>query len=168
MLLWWDEWSPDRRSSVRLSSGAFLLVSPRVFRHQTRHHHLFLHMRTTSCQGSQIDIVTRLHTSISCTLCLVHPLSLPHWRSRCDSFEAYTTYYEHIYVAILTYLPTCLSCLSPCQLFYHSIKQNVCPYYSVAVNTARDIYTDRFYPPGHFMIYSPISPTFERQNLRNN
>src|SRR6266498_24406 len=74
--MWWGRWSPDRRSSVRLSSGAFLLVSPRVFGHQTRHHHLFLQMRTTSCQDSQIAIVTRLHTPVSCTLCIVHPSTI--------------------------------------------------------------------------------------------
>ncbi len=54
-------------------------MSSRVFRYQIRYHHLFLHMRTTSCQGSQIAIVTRLHTPVSCTLCLVHPLSLPQY-----------------------------------------------------------------------------------------
>src|SRR6266487_7043421 len=77
-LVWWGRRSSDRRSSIRLSSGAFLLVSSRVFGHQTRHHHLFLQMRTTSCQGSQIAIVARLHTPVSCTLCLVHP-SLPQY-----------------------------------------------------------------------------------------
>jgi len=65
-------------------------------RYQTRHHHLFLQMRTTSCQGSQIAIVARLHTLVSCTLCLVHPLSLPHWRSRCDSSGACTACYGRV------------------------------------------------------------------------
>src|SRR6266511_3355221 len=127
--MWWGEWSSDRRSSVRLSSGAFLLMSSRVFRYQTRYHHLFLHIRTTFCQGSQIAIITRLHTLINCTLCLVYPLSLSHWRSRCDSSKACTTYCGYVYVAILTYLFIYLSCLSPCQLFYYSVNQNVCLYY---------------------------------------
>src|SRR6266511_5981790 len=83
---------------------------------------------TTSCQNNQIAIVTHLHTPVSCTLYLVHPLSLPHWRSRCDSSKTYTAYYRRIYVATLTCLSTYLSYLSPCQLFYHSIKQNIYPY----------------------------------------
>src|SRR6266536_3482132 len=118
-MLWWGRWSPDRRSSVRLSLGVFLLVSPRVFRYQTRYHHLFLHKRTTSCQDSQIAIITRLYIPVSYTLCLVHPLSLPHWRSRCDSSGACITCCGRVYVSILTCLSTCLSYLTLYQLFYH-------------------------------------------------
>ncbi len=163
MIVWWGEWSPDRRSSIRLSSGVFLLVSSRVFRYQTRYHHLFLHMRTTSCQDNQIAIVTRLHTPINYTLCLVYP-TLPHWRLRCDSSGACTACYRRIYVTILTCLSICLSIVlsQPCQLFYHSVEQNICPYYPIAINTARDAYTDKPHPPNHFIAYPPASPTFER------
>src|SRR6266498_5513301 len=67
------------------------------------------------------------------------------------------------YVAILTCLSICLSCLSPCQLFYYSVDQNVCLYYlPVAVNIARDACVDRSHFPGHYMVYSPASPIFER------
>src|SRR6266511_1721820 len=164
-IVWWGRWSPDRMSSVRLSSGAFL-VSPRVFRYQIRYHHLFLQMRTTSCQGSQIAIVARLHISVSCTLCLVHP-SLLHWRSRCDSSGACTACCGRVYVAILTCLPICLSVVlsQPCQSFYHSVEQNVCPYFPVAVSTARDACADRPHLFGYFMAYPPASPIFERQSL---
>ncbi len=122
---------------------------------------------TTSCQDSQIAIVARLHTSVSCTLCLVHPLSLPHWRSRCDSSGACTACCGRVYVAILTCLPTCLSYLTLYQLFYHSVEQNICPYYPIAVNIARDEYADRSHPSSHFMAYPSVSFIFERYSFRD-
>src|SRR6266498_2079736 len=95
-IVWWGRWSSDRRSSIRLSSRAFLLVSPRVFGHQTSDKTLDKTSPSVPSDedhllsDSQIAIVTRLHISVSCTLCLVHPPSLPYWRSRCDSSGACT------------------------------------------------------------------------------